>query len=35
MGWRFVAFWMILGKHDVVLAYETPTKQWRRGSRWC
>ena len=24
MGGRFVAFWMTLGEHDVVLVYETP-----------
>ena len=24
MGGRFVAFWMTLGAHDVVLVYETP-----------
>ena len=24
MGGRFVAFWMTLGKHDMVLVYETP-----------
>jgi uncharacterized protein with GYD domain len=24
MGGRFVAFWMTLGGHDLVLVYETP-----------
>ena len=24
MGGRFVAFWMTLGEHDLVLVYETP-----------
>ncbi len=24
MGGRFVAFWMTLGEHDMVLVYETP-----------
>ena len=24
MGGRFVAFWMTLGQHDMVLVYETP-----------
>jgi uncharacterized protein with GYD domain len=24
MGGRFVAFWMTLGEHDMVLIYETP-----------
>ena len=24
MGGRFIAFWMTLGEHDMVLVYETP-----------
>jgi uncharacterized protein with GYD domain len=24
MGGRFVAFWMTMGEHDMVLVYETP-----------
>jgi uncharacterized protein with GYD domain len=24
MGGRFIAFWMTMGEHDVVLVYETP-----------
>jgi uncharacterized protein with GYD domain len=24
MGGRFIAFWMTLGEHDLVLVYETP-----------
>jgi len=24
MGGRFIAFWMTMGEHDIVLVYETP-----------